>query len=96
VNLLKLGFDAQRVHLARDIFSRQMKRAWRHHRRTQRPGVPTEIDVPATVSELARIGVSNPAPLQAVISLLAKVLTNEGNGGLEASQAFRPVGSYAA
>jgi hypothetical protein len=45
-----------------------------------------------TMNDFARIGVSNPAPLEAVISLLAKVLTNEGNGGLEGSEAFRPVG----
>jgi hypothetical protein len=49
-----------------------------------------------TMNDFARIGASNPAPLEAVISLLAKALNNEGNGGLEGLETFRPVGPEAA
>jgi uncharacterized protein with von Willebrand factor type A (vWA) domain len=39
------------------ITRRHMNGAWRHYRRMQRRGVPTMIDVAATVAEMARTGI---------------------------------------
>lgn len=40
------------------VTKRQMKQCWRHLRRTVRQGVPTELDVEATVAKIGREGIS--------------------------------------
>lgn len=39
------------------VTKRQMKQCWRHLRRTVRTGVPTELDVEATVAKIGREGI---------------------------------------